>query len=107
LKGYDYSRTGAHYVTVVARRQECLFGEAVDGEVELSAPSNRFLRNESTYYAVRGNPCLATYLRVPRSLWDYERIILNDRETVRILHYTESNLSVWMDDDENPLRIQP
>lgn len=36
LKGYDYSQAGAYYVTIVARRRECLFGEVVNKEMILS-----------------------------------------------------------------------
>jgi REP element-mobilizing transposase RayT len=36
LKGYDYSSAGAYFVTIVAWRRECLFGEVVDGEMRLS-----------------------------------------------------------------------
>jgi len=36
LKGYDYSRAGAYFVTVVAHRRECLFGEVVGGDVALN-----------------------------------------------------------------------
>lgn len=32
LQGYDYTQTGAYYVTIVAWRRECLFGEVMDGE---------------------------------------------------------------------------
>jgi REP element-mobilizing transposase RayT len=32
LKGYDYSQAGAYYVTIVAWRRECLFGEVVNKE---------------------------------------------------------------------------
>ena len=37
LKGYDYSQKGAYYVTIVAWRRECLFGEVVNGDVKLSS----------------------------------------------------------------------
>jgi REP element-mobilizing transposase RayT len=30
LQGYDYSQSGAYYVTIVAHGRECLFGEIVD-----------------------------------------------------------------------------
>jgi REP element-mobilizing transposase RayT len=33
LKGYDYSRVGAYFVTVCAWNKECLFGEIKDGEM--------------------------------------------------------------------------
>jgi len=36
LKGFDYSSEGAYYVTVVAWRRECLFGEVVNGDVRLN-----------------------------------------------------------------------
>lgn len=36
LQGYDYSKEGAYFVTVVAYRRECLFGEVVDGEMVLN-----------------------------------------------------------------------
>ena len=35
LPGYDYSAAGAYYVTIVTQGRECLFGEAVKGEVHL------------------------------------------------------------------------
>ena len=36
LKGYDYSQAGAYFVTIVAWQRECLFGEVVDGEMQLN-----------------------------------------------------------------------
>src|SRR3972149_9100932 len=36
LKGYDYSQAGAYYVTIVAWHRECLFGDVVDGEMNLN-----------------------------------------------------------------------
>ncbi len=36
LPGYDYSQAGAYYVTIVAQRRECLFGEVLNGEMKLS-----------------------------------------------------------------------
>ena len=36
LKGYDYSRAGAYFVTIVAQDRLCLFGEVVDGEMRLN-----------------------------------------------------------------------
>jgi putative transposase len=35
LKGYDYSRPGAYFVTLCTWNRECLFGEVVDGVVRL------------------------------------------------------------------------
>jgi len=36
LKDYDYSQAGAYYVTIVAWRRECLFGEVVNKEMRLN-----------------------------------------------------------------------
>jgi putative transposase len=36
LQGYDYSQTGAYYVTIVTRHRECLFGEIVSAEMVLN-----------------------------------------------------------------------
>ncbi len=36
LKGYDYSRPGAYFITLVTQDRACLFGEVVDGEMRLN-----------------------------------------------------------------------
>ena len=36
LKGYDYSREGAYFVTICTQYRLCLFGEVVDGEMRLN-----------------------------------------------------------------------
>lgn len=36
LKGYDYSRRGAYFVTICVHKRACLFGEIVDGEMVLN-----------------------------------------------------------------------
>src|SRR5258706_9828121 len=36
LKGYDYARPGAYFVTIVSHNRACLFGEIVDGAVQLN-----------------------------------------------------------------------
>ncbi|MEK7442621.1 MAG: transposase, partial [Chloroflexota bacterium] len=36
LKGYDYSRAGAYFVTMCAWHREMIFGEVVEGEMRLS-----------------------------------------------------------------------
>jgi len=36
LKGYDYARAGAYFVTVCTWRRECLFGDVADGEMSLN-----------------------------------------------------------------------
>ncbi len=36
LKGYDYSQSGAYFVTICTQGRECLFGDVVDGEMRLN-----------------------------------------------------------------------
>jgi REP element-mobilizing transposase RayT len=36
LKGYDYTQTGAYFVTICTYQRNCLFGEIVDGEMKLN-----------------------------------------------------------------------
>ena len=36
LRGYDYSRAGAYFVTVCVQNRECLFGDVVDGKMILN-----------------------------------------------------------------------
>jgi putative transposase len=36
LPNYDYSQSGAYYITIVTWHRECLFGDVVDREVVFS-----------------------------------------------------------------------
>jgi len=36
LKGFDYTQSGAYYITIVAHQREHLFGEVVNGEMKLN-----------------------------------------------------------------------
>ncbi len=36
LRGYDYSSSGAYFITLCTRIRECLFGDVVDGEMVLN-----------------------------------------------------------------------
>jgi REP element-mobilizing transposase RayT len=36
LKGYDYSQTGAYFVTICTRNRACLFGDIADGKMVLN-----------------------------------------------------------------------
>ena len=45
LPGYDYTQPGAYFVTFVAHDRECLFGEVVDGQMQLN-PFGEIVREE-------------------------------------------------------------
>jgi len=36
LKGYDYTQPGAYFVTICTHRREMLFGQVVDGGMQLN-----------------------------------------------------------------------
>ena len=36
LRGYDYARAGAYFVTICAQGRECLFGEITDGKMQVN-----------------------------------------------------------------------
>ena len=36
LKGYDYSQAGAYFVTICVQDRQCLFGNVVDGKMNLN-----------------------------------------------------------------------
>jgi len=36
LRGYDYTQAGAYFVTICSHGRECLFGEILEGEMELN-----------------------------------------------------------------------
>ena len=36
MRGYDYAQEGVYFVTVCAGDRQCLFGEIVDGEIQLN-----------------------------------------------------------------------
>ena len=36
LRGYDYTRPGAYFVTICTHNRECLFGKIIDGEMVLN-----------------------------------------------------------------------
>ncbi len=38
LRGYDYARTGAYFVTICTQNRALLFGDTVDGEMVLTQP---------------------------------------------------------------------
>ena len=36
LQGYDYTSPGAYFITICTHQRQCLFGEIVDGEMQLN-----------------------------------------------------------------------
>ena len=66
LKGYDYSQPGYYYVTICTQKRECMFGDVVNGVMELNDAGrmienmwhkleNRFMSAEACIYVVMPN----------------------------------------------------
>jgi len=45
LKGYDYTQVGAYFITICTWQRECLFGDVVNDEVQLSCYGETVLFN--------------------------------------------------------------
>lgn len=43
-KGYDYSQSGAYFVTICTKNRKCVFGTAADGNIELNDAGHRVHR---------------------------------------------------------------
>ena len=68
LKGFDYTEPGAYFVTIVTQDRSCLFGEVVDGHMELNSAgvvitrwwlelTRKFTTVEADAYIVMPNHC--------------------------------------------------
>ena len=65
LSGYDYARAGAYFVTVCSQNRECVFGEVVDGSIQLSE-WGRIIRGEwLRTRSVRSNVQLDAFIVMP------------------------------------------
>ena len=54
LTGYDYAQAGLYYITICTNKRECLFGDIIDGKMQLKAAGlmAESLWNElPTYYS--------------------------------------------------------
>ncbi len=82
LKGYDYSQTGAYFVTICTYKRELLFGKVKNGEMLLGGfgkvAESEWLRTAQ----IRENVELDKYIVMPNHLHGILFIIHNCRGTV-------------------------
>ena len=65
LKGYNYSQTGAYFITICAWKRECFFGDVINGEMELNK-YGRIIEGEWLQTGnVRSNVVLDKYVVMP------------------------------------------
>ena len=55
LNGYDYTQAGAYFLTIVTWQRNCLFGEVVNGEMQLNALGDIARREWFKTAALRAN----------------------------------------------------
>ena len=77
LQGYDYSRPGVYFVTIVTQGRLCLFGEVVDGQMVLN-DAGRIVVDAWEWLGVRhGYVDLDAYVVMPNHL--HGIIVITDR----------------------------
>ena len=68
LRGYDYSRAGAYFVTICIQNRECLFGEILDGKMLLNG-AGRIVAGEWNHTtALRTNVELDEFVIMPNHI---------------------------------------
>ena len=81
LKKYDYARSGAYFVTICSRNQECVFGDVSDGEMHLNE-YGIVVREEWLRTALlRDGVAMDAFVVMPNHL--HGIIVINGRGTAR------------------------
>jgi len=95
LKGYDYRKPSAYFVTLCIRNRDCLLGEIIQGNMHLS-PFGQIVENEWYRTAVvRPNVELDAFIIMPNHL--HGIIFLTDKYYTS-LRATRQELSVGLSD---------
>ncbi len=68
LKGYDYSCAGAYFVTICSHKRECIFGEIVDGVMQLNEYGQIVHSEWLNTAVVRPNVVLEVFIIMPNHL---------------------------------------
>ena len=97
LKGYDYSRAGAYFVTICAHNKECLFGDVVDGNMALNDFGRMVDSEWFKTIEIRNNVILDRYVIMPNHFHGIVLIIDNDDSGKARLATTKYNVSIKME----------
>ena len=65
LKEYDYSQAGAYFITTCVCRRECLFGEIVNGKMELNGSGRIVVEEWTKTESIRKNVILDAFVVMP------------------------------------------
>ncbi len=77
LKGYDYSQSGAYFITLCTRNRECLFGNVIGENVILNKLGQMVNRTWQWLGKQYGHVQLDVFIVMPNHL--HGIIIINDR----------------------------
>lgn len=76
LKDYDYTQAGAYFITICSWNRECLFGNVLDGKLQLHDFGQMIEREWLHTGVVRSNVILDAHIVMPNHI--HEIILLND-----------------------------
>ena len=118
LPGYDYSQSGAYFITVCAQKRECFFGEIADGEMRLNDAGkmiqkwhnelpNKFPDIELNEYVIMPNHFHCIILNIGTISVGTDPFVCPDNldehrnDLNRIRKYIDDNPANWNNDNEN------
>lgn len=93
LKDYDYSQSGAYFITICSWNRECLFGDIVDGKMRLNELGHVVEKEWLQTSVVRANVELYEFQIMPNHF--HGIIVLNDNvgATRRVARFPETRRS--------------
>ncbi|MCH8961165.1 MAG: hypothetical protein IH820_07505 [Bacteroidetes bacterium] len=86
LRDYDYRQPGAYFITICTYDRDCLFGQVVDGVMELT-PSGRIVADEwHRTEMVRPNVVLDAFVVMPNHVHGIIGIVESNDERGDVSH---------------------
>lgn len=86
LRGYDYSQPGAYFITICTHDRDCLFGDVIDGVMELT-PYGRIVSDEwHRTEMVRPNVVLDAFVVMPNHVHGIIGIVESNDERGDVSH---------------------
>jgi len=86
LRGYDYSQPGAYFITICTHDRDCLFGDVIDGVMDLT-PYGRIVSDEwHRTEMVRPNVVLDAFVVMPNHVHGIIGIVESNDERGDVSH---------------------
>ena len=97
LKGYDYSQAGFYFVTICCYQRQCLFGDIVNGVMQLNQYGEIVEKEWLQSPLIRKSPGTPIWQRNY-----YEHIIRSEESLNKIREYVVNNPLLWERDQLHP-----